>query len=113
MKVACEAFESWKRVSGPERARFSFRAAAIMRRRKHEFSAFMVLEIGKSWAEADADTAEAIDFMEFYGREMIRLSQPTHRSRSTRAKKTNYTTFRLEWASSFHHGISRWQFLSA
>lgn len=76
MKVACEAFESWKRVSGPERARFLFRAAAIMRRRKHEFSAFMVLEIGKSWAEADADTAEAIDFMEFYGREMIRLSQP-------------------------------------
>lgn len=76
MKVACEAFESWKRVSGPERARYLFRAAAIMRRRKHEFSAFMVLEIGKSWAEADADTAEAIDFMEFYGREMIRLSQP-------------------------------------
>ncbi|HNB24807.1 MAG TPA: aldehyde dehydrogenase family protein, partial [Candidatus Melainabacteria bacterium] len=76
MKVACEAFESWKRVPGPERARYLFRAAAIMRRRKHEFSAFMVLEIGKSWAEADADTAEAIDFMEFYGREMIRLSAP-------------------------------------
>ncbi|MCC6979336.1 MAG: L-glutamate gamma-semialdehyde dehydrogenase [Candidatus Melainabacteria bacterium] len=76
MKVACEAFENWKRVPAVERARYLFRAAAIMRRRKHEFSAFMVLEIGKSWAEADADTAEAIDFMEFYGREMIRLSAP-------------------------------------
>ena len=44
-----------------------------MRKRKHEFSAWMVYEVGKSWVEADADTAEAIDFLEFYGREMIRL----------------------------------------
>ena len=48
------------------------RAAAIMRRRKHEFSATMVHEIGKTWVEADADTAEAIDFMEFYAREAYR-----------------------------------------
>ncbi len=43
-----------------------------MRERKHEFSAWMVYEVGKSWVEADADTAEAIDFLEFYGREAIR-----------------------------------------
>jgi 1-pyrroline-5-carboxylate dehydrogenase len=47
-----------------------------MRARRHEFSALMVLEVGKSWAEADADTAEAIDFLEFYGREMLRLGPP-------------------------------------
>jgi 1-pyrroline-5-carboxylate dehydrogenase len=35
----------------------------------------MVLEVGKSWAEADADTAEAIDFMEFYAREMLRYDR--------------------------------------
>jgi len=51
-----------------------------MRERKHEFSALMVFEAGKPWSEADADTAEAIDFMEFYGREMLRLGgpHPTH-----------------------------------
>ena len=44
-----------------------------MRRRKHEFSAMMVLEVGKSWMEADADTAEAIDFLEYYARQALRI----------------------------------------
>ncbi|MDH3215821.1 MAG: L-glutamate gamma-semialdehyde dehydrogenase [Candidatus Krumholzibacteria bacterium] len=74
MQVASEAFESWKSVKPEERADYLFRAAAKMRERKHEFSAWMVYEVGKSWVEADADTAEAIDFLEFYGREMIRLA---------------------------------------
>jgi len=47
-----------------------------MRERRHWFSAWMVLEVGKSWPEADADTAEAIDFMEFYAREMLRYDAP-------------------------------------
>jgi 1-pyrroline-5-carboxylate dehydrogenase len=47
-----------------------------MRRRKHEFSAAMVLEAGKTWPEADGDTAEAIDFLEFYAREAIRWAEP-------------------------------------
>jgi 1-pyrroline-5-carboxylate dehydrogenase len=76
MQVALKAFESWKRVAPVERARCLFKAAAIMRARKHELSAWMILEIGKNWAEADGDVAEAIDFCEFYGREMMRLSQP-------------------------------------
>ncbi|RAL24372.1 L-glutamate gamma-semialdehyde dehydrogenase [Thermoflavimicrobium daqui] len=76
MQVAAKTFETWKKVAPAARARVLFKAAAIMRRRKHEFSAWMVLEAGKSWPEADADTAEAIDFMEFYGREMLRLAEP-------------------------------------
>jgi 1-pyrroline-5-carboxylate dehydrogenase len=75
MQTAVRAYESWKTVSAEVRARMLFKAAAILRRRKHEFSAWMVLEAGKNWSEADGDTAEAIDFMEFYGREMLRLSQ--------------------------------------
>ncbi|SDY15040.1 L-glutamate gamma-semialdehyde dehydrogenase [Thermoactinomyces sp. DSM 45892] len=75
MQVALSTFETWKKYSPAARARILFKTSAIMRRRKHEFSAWMVLEAGKSWAEADADTAEAIDFMEFYGREMIRISE--------------------------------------
>ncbi len=75
MQVAAQTFETWKRFPAQARARMLFKAAAILRRKKHEFSATMVVEAGKSWPEADADTAEAIDFMEFYGREMIRLAE--------------------------------------
>jgi 1-pyrroline-5-carboxylate dehydrogenase len=74
MQAALQAFESWKWVPAEERAEYLFKAAGLMRQRKHEFSAVMILESGKNYAEADADTAEAIDFLEFYAREMIRLS---------------------------------------
>jgi 1-pyrroline-5-carboxylate dehydrogenase len=76
MQSALTAFDSWKNTCPKERARFLLKAAAIMRRRKHELSAWMILEIGKSWAEADGDVAEAIDFCDFYAREMLRLSEP-------------------------------------
>lgn len=72
---ATEAFKTWKFVPHPERAEYLFKAADIIRQRKHEFSAWMVLEVSKTWAEADGDTAEAIDFLEFYGREMLRWGQ--------------------------------------
>ncbi len=71
--AATKAFETWQYVPVEERARYLLTAAAEMRRRKHEFSAVMVLEVGKSWNEADADTAEAIDFMEYYAREGMRV----------------------------------------
>ncbi|HMP52239.1 MAG TPA: aldehyde dehydrogenase family protein, partial [Candidatus Melainabacteria bacterium] len=76
MEAALEAFETWKNTCPTERARCLIKAAALMRQRKFEFSAWLVLEIGKNWAEADGDTAEAIDFLEFYAREMIRLGEP-------------------------------------
>ena len=50
-----------------------------MRSRRFELAAWEVYECGKPWAEADADVAEAIDFCEFYAREMIRLAEPRHR----------------------------------
>ncbi|MTI94964.1 MAG: L-glutamate gamma-semialdehyde dehydrogenase [Firmicutes bacterium] len=76
VEAAKLAFESWQHVAVDARARYLVKAAAEMRRRKYEFAAWMVLEIGKNWAEADADVAEAIDFMEYYAREMLRLSEP-------------------------------------
>lgn len=76
IQTAARTFETWKHTAPSERARYLYKAAAIMRRRKFEFSALMTLEAGKTRAEADADTAEAIDFMEFYAREMQRLSAP-------------------------------------
>lgn len=73
--AANEAFKTWRNVPPAERAEYCFKLAALMRERKHELSAMMVFEVSKTWAEADGDTAEAIDFMEFYGREMLRWSQ--------------------------------------
>jgi len=76
VKAATKAFETWKYVPGEVRARYLFKAASIMRDRKLDLAAIMVLEEGKNWVEADADVAEAIDFLEFYGREMIRYARP-------------------------------------
>ncbi|RFU61828.1 L-glutamate gamma-semialdehyde dehydrogenase [Peribacillus glennii] len=73
MKAADHAFNIWKKVKPEVRADVLFKAAAIIRRRKHEFSALLTKEAGKPWNEADADTAEAIDFLEFYGRQMLKL----------------------------------------
>ncbi len=67
LNVALETFASWRTVSAEERASYLFKAAKIIRDRKFDYAAWMVLEVGKSWVEADADTAEAIDFLEYYG----------------------------------------------
>ena len=76
VESAHTTFASWSRVPAGERAALLLEAARRMRERRHEFSAWLVFEVGKSWAEADADTAEAIDFMEFYAREMLRYGEP-------------------------------------
>jgi 1-pyrroline-5-carboxylate dehydrogenase len=75
MNAALKALESWSRTPVEERAKLLFRTADIIRRRKHEFSAWMIFEVSKNWAEADADIAELIDFLEFYGREALRLAK--------------------------------------
>jgi 1-pyrroline-5-carboxylate dehydrogenase len=72
MQSAVEAFKTWKKTKAEVRSDVLFKAATILRRRKHEFSALLTKEAGKPWREADADTAEAIDFLEFYGRQMLR-----------------------------------------
>jgi 1-pyrroline-5-carboxylate dehydrogenase len=74
VEEAAKAFETWKTVSAADRAGLLFRVAEILRARKHEFSAWMIHEVAKTWPEADGDTAEAIDFCEFYGREMLRYA---------------------------------------
>jgi 1-pyrroline-5-carboxylate dehydrogenase len=73
--AATEAFKTWQFVAPAERAEYLFKIAEIMRQRKHELSAWMVFEVANTWAEADGDTAEAIDFAEFYGREMLRWAK--------------------------------------
>lgn len=74
VETAYKRFKEWQYVPAEERAKYLFRAAKIARRRRSEINAWMILEAGKNYTEADADTAEAIDFMEFYGREMLRYA---------------------------------------
>jgi 1-pyrroline-5-carboxylate dehydrogenase len=74
VETAYDAFQTWRNVPAAERAQLLFRVAEVMRARKHELSAWMIHEVAKSWPEADGDTAEAIDFLEFYGREMLRYA---------------------------------------
>ena len=74
--AASQAFKTWSRVPVEVRARYLVKTAAILRRRIYEFSAWMVYEASKPWAEAYADAAEAIDFLEFYAREALRWGQP-------------------------------------
>ncbi|WP_147536047.1 L-glutamate gamma-semialdehyde dehydrogenase [Bacillus marasmi] len=71
MQAAVEAFKTWRKTKPEMRADVLFKAAAILRRRKAEFSALLTKEAGKPWREADADAAEAIDFLEYYGRQML------------------------------------------
>ena len=77
MQAAQAAFATWSRTPASERAALLFRTAALVRERKFEMCAWLTYEVGKNWAEADADVGETIDFLEFYAREALRLDKAT------------------------------------
>ena len=77
MTAALRAFDSWSKVPVEERASLLLGAADVIRKRKFEFMAWLTYEVGKNWAEADADVGETIDFLEFYAREALRLAAAT------------------------------------
>ncbi|MES2390676.1 MAG: L-glutamate gamma-semialdehyde dehydrogenase [Acidobacteriota bacterium] len=72
--AAQAAFAAWRTTSAEDRATLLLRAAADIRRRHFDFCAWLTLEVGKNWAEADADVGECIDFLEFYAREALKLA---------------------------------------
>lgn len=72
MAIASETFKSWRHTPAKVRANYLIKIAKIMRRRRLELAAWMVFESGKNWVEADADVAEALDFCEYYAREVLR-----------------------------------------
>ncbi|PWU02549.1 MAG: L-glutamate gamma-semialdehyde dehydrogenase [Terriglobia bacterium] len=76
VECAYAFFPEWSRTPAEERVRMLFDAARILRRRKMEFDAWLVYEAGKTWPEAEADVSEAIDFCDYYAREMARLAGP-------------------------------------
>jgi len=76
VESAWAAFPEWSRTPAAERVRMALETARIIRARKMEFDAWLVYEAGKTWPEAEADVSEAIDFCEYYAREMVRLAGP-------------------------------------
>jgi 1-pyrroline-5-carboxylate dehydrogenase len=74
MTAALHAFDAWSRTTVEDRASLLLGAAETIRKRKFEFMARLTYEVGKNWAEADADVGETIDFLEFYAREALRLA---------------------------------------
>jgi 1-pyrroline-5-carboxylate dehydrogenase len=75
MDAALTAYATWKNAAAEDRAALVFRVADLLRRRKFEFNAWLVLEVGKNWDEAEADTCEAIDFCDLYARTALHLDQ--------------------------------------
>ena len=77
MTATLRAYDSWSKTAVEERVSLLLGAADAIRKRKFEFMAWLTYEVGKNWAEADADVGETIDFLEFYAREALRLAGAT------------------------------------
>lgn len=79
LRKATDAFAWWGKTPAAERAEYLFKAADIMKEKRHELSALMILESGKNFEEADAEVSEAIDFLNYYGTSMIELEADDHK----------------------------------
>lgn len=79
VQAASDALRDWRWTPPAERAEYLFKAARIMERRRFDLSALMSLECGKPWREADADLSESVDFCNYYGQEMIRMTENIRR----------------------------------
>ncbi|KAF5064647.1 1-pyrroline-5-carboxylate dehydrogenase [anaerobic digester metagenome] len=82
IEAAKKAAPAWKALSPDERAGYLVKAAEVARKEIFTLSAWQTLEVGKQYDQAQADVAEAIDFLEYYAREMIRLGKPQRMGRA-------------------------------
>ena len=76
LESAVAFFPTWSKTPAADRIAMAHKAAAIMRERKMELNAWLVVESGKTWAEAEGETAEAIDFCDYYARQMHKMANP-------------------------------------
>ncbi|MDF5734677.1 MULTISPECIES: L-glutamate gamma-semialdehyde dehydrogenase [unclassified Nostoc] len=75
MQAAKAAFPGWKKTPAKQRADILRKAGDLMKLRRAELSAWMVLEVGKPVKEADGEVSEAIDFCRYYADEIERLDE--------------------------------------
>ena len=71
---AVRAFRDWRATPAERRAQMCLRAADLMSERRQRLAALEVFEVGKNWREADADVAEAIDYLRYYADQMQALA---------------------------------------
>ncbi len=102
---AKDAIANWRSTPPSTRIDMLFKTASLMRTRRSELTAWEILETGKPWREADADVAEAIDFLEFYGRDMQRIV----RSRPLQSEPGEYNQLRHQ-SRGLAAIISPWNF---
>ena len=76
VRMAVQSWDLWRDTTMERRVDIMRAAASIMRTRRNELAAWEIYECGKPWREADADIAEAIDFLEFYAADWRRLAPP-------------------------------------
>ena len=74
--TCAEGLRTWRATPFEHRAQILNRMAAILRERKSFLSGLIIREVGKTWREADADVAEAIDFCDYYAAEIRRIGSP-------------------------------------
>jgi RHH-type proline utilization regulon transcriptional repressor/proline dehydrogenase/delta 1-pyrroline-5-carboxylate dehydrogenase len=74
VRNAYRAFPGWRDTPAAARVALCRRAADIMDARRGELAAWQVLETGKNWREADADVAEAVDYLRYYPYRMEQLA---------------------------------------
>jgi RHH-type transcriptional regulator, proline utilization regulon repressor / proline dehydrogenase / delta 1-pyrroline-5-carboxylate dehydrogenase len=67
------SFVTWSKTLVSDRAQILRKAGNIMLNRRYELASMVSFEAGKSWIEADADVAEAIDFCFYYAQEAERI----------------------------------------
>lgn len=68
--------QSWHHTTPSQRAEIIFNVGNALQSQRFELTALIVREVGKPWAEADADVVEAIDFCRYYACEMDRRATP-------------------------------------
>ena len=76
LESAVQFFPAWSQTPAEERIAMAHKAAAIIRERKMEFNAWLVVESGKTWPEAEGEVSEAIDFCDYYARQMHKMAHP-------------------------------------
>lgn len=76
VSIAKNFYPKWKMTAASERINIIEKLAQLIDKNRYSIIATQCLEVGKTWIEADADIAEAIDFCRYYAREMKTLSVP-------------------------------------
>lgn len=79
--AAEQAFASWRKMPAEGRTSVLLRMAGIVRRRRLELASWMVYELDKAWDEAEGEVAEAVDFLEWYARQALKLAEPVELAR--------------------------------